>query len=197
MTTLVEKSKILIVDDSPNNLYAFQAILRDPDLEIVTATSGEEALQILLEHQDTILILMDVNMPGMDGFETTELIRGQPRFQDIPILFITAIYKSDEFARRGFDIGAADYITKPVDGEVLESKVNVFLTLQKQKRQLAHEISERKRAEEALAQRVEELERFNRLAVGRELRMIELKRQVNELSEQLRKEPPYDLSLLE
>jgi CheY-like chemotaxis protein len=197
MTTLVEKSKILIVDDNPNNLYAFQAILRDPDLEIVTATSGEEALQILLEHQDTILILMDVNMPGMDGFETTELIRGQPKFQDIPILFITAVYKSDEFARRGFDIGAADYITKPVDGEVLESKVNVFLTLQKQKRQLAHEISERKRAEEALAQRVEELERFSRLAVGRELRMVELKRQVNELAEQLGKEPPYDLSLLE
>jgi PAS domain S-box-containing protein len=150
MTTSVEKNKILIVDDSPSNLYTFQTVLGAPHLEIMTANSGEEALQTLLEHQDTALILMDVNMPDMDGFETTELIRGQPRFRDIPILFITAVHKSDEFARHGFDVGAFDYITKPVDGEVLESKVNVFLTLQKQKRQLAHEIAERVQAEEAL-----------------------------------------------
>jgi CheY-like chemotaxis protein len=201
MDSVPEKSKILIVDDNPRNLYSFQTILGAPELETLTAASGEEALRLLLEHPDTSLILMDVQMPDMDGFETTDLIRGQPRFHDIPILFITAVYRDDEFARRGFEIGASDYITKPVDGSLLASKVNVFLTLENQKKQLAREIAERQRAEEALQkardeleQRVEELERFNRLAVGREQRVIELKRQVNGLSEELGREPPYDVS---
>jgi CheY-like chemotaxis protein len=150
MDSVPEKSKILIVDDNPRNLYSFQTILSAPELETLTAASGEEALRLLLEHPDTSLILMDVQMPDMDGFETTDLIRGQPRFQDIPILFITAVYRDDEFARRGFETGASDYITKPVDGSLLASKVNVFLTLQSQKKQLVREIAERQRAEAEL-----------------------------------------------
>jgi CheY-like chemotaxis protein len=150
MDSVPEKSKILIVDDNPRNLYSFQTILSAPELETLTAASGEEALRLLLEHPDTSLILMDVQMPDMDGFETTDLIRGQPRFQDIPILFITAVYRDDKFARRGFEAGASDYITKPVDGGLLASKVNVFLTLQNQKKQLAREIAKRQRAETEL-----------------------------------------------
>jgi signal transduction histidine kinase/DNA-binding response OmpR family regulator len=157
-----EKNKLLIVDDNPHNLYSFQAILGAPELEILTAASGEEALRLLLEHPDVALILMDAQMPGMDGFETTELIRGQPRFQDVPILFITAIYRDDEFARRGFEVGASDYILKPVDGSLLASKVNVFLTLQNQKRQLAREIAARQQVEEALQQRNRRLITLNR-----------------------------------
>jgi len=172
MDAVAEKNKILIVDDNPRNLFSFQAILgaleRDidqpstacstavrPALEMLTAVSGEEALRLLLEHPDVALILMDVQMPGMDGFETTELIRGQPRFRDVPILFITAVYRDDAYARLGFQVGASDYITKPVDSSLLTSKVNVFLTLQNQKVQLARaheellaEIAERKRVEE-------------------------------------------------
>ena len=150
MEAIVEKAKILIVDDNPKNVYSFRAILRAPGLELISANSGESALQLLLANPDVNLILMDAQMPGLDGFETTELIRGQPRFRDIPILFITAVYRSDEFARRGFEVGASDYITKPVDGHVLSSKVAVFLTLERQKRQLAREIAVRKRTEEGL-----------------------------------------------
>jgi signal transduction histidine kinase len=165
----VEKAKILVVDDNPRNLYSFQATLGASELETLAAASGEEALRLLLEHPDIALILMDVQMPGMDGFETTELIRGQPRFRDVPILFITAVYRDDAYARQGFQLGASDYITKPVDSSLLVSKVNVFLTLQNQKRQLARareellaEITERKRGEEALRQRNRELIVLNR-----------------------------------
>ena len=107
-----EESKILIVDDNPHNIFSFQTLLKAPEVELLAARSGEEALQQLLEHPDVSLILMDVQMPGMDGYETSELVRGQARFRDVPILFITAVYRSDEFARRGYGVGATDYITK-------------------------------------------------------------------------------------
>jgi PAS domain S-box-containing protein len=158
MDSVPGKFKILIVDDNPRNLYSFQTILGTPDLEMLTATSGEEALRLLLEHPDTSLILMDVQMPGMDGFEATELIRGQPRFRDIPILFITAVYRDDEFARHGFDIGAFDYVTKPVDAALIKSKVNVFLTLQGQRRQL---IQSRDELERRVQERTAELTQAN------------------------------------
>ncbi len=151
--------KLLIVDDNPNNLFSFEAALKSPGLEIMAAPSGVEALQILIAHPDISLILMDVQMPGMDGFETAELIRGQRMFKELPILFITAVYRSDDFARRSFDVGAFDYITKPVDSGVLKSKVQVFLTLQQQKLQLGEanaalqaEIIERKQAAAGLVE---------------------------------------------
>ncbi len=135
-------NKILIVDDMPNNLFSFKAILQSSEIDILTASSGEECLKLLLDHPDVMLILMDVQMPGMDGFETAELIHGQPRFYDLPILFITAVYLDNEFARRGFKVGGTDYITKPVDSAILTSKVNVFLTIQNQKLQMARMLDE-------------------------------------------------------
>ena len=165
----MKQSKILIVDDNPNNIYSFQAILNAPERKMLTALSGEEGLKLLLDHPDVMLILMDVQMPEMDGFETAELIRGQPRFQDIPILFITAVYQDSRFAQRGFSVGGTDYITKPVDNAILASKVNVFLTLQQQKEELAQaknvllaEIEERKRIEADLRMTLTDLERMNR-----------------------------------
>ncbi len=160
-----EINKLLIVDDNPNNLFSFEAVLKTPELEIITAESGEQALQTLLAQQNISLILMDVQMPGMDGFETAELIRGQRKFQELPILFISAVYQSDEAAKRGFEVGAFDYITKPVNSSVLKSKVNIFLTLDRQKKQLAQtntalssEVAERKRAEAALQKSHNQLE---------------------------------------
>ena len=167
--------KLLIVADKPNNLFSFEAILKTPELEIVTTMSGEEALQILIAQPDISLILMEVQMPGIDGFEIAELIRGQRKFQELPILFITTVYQSEDFARRSFDSGAFDYITKPVNSSVLKSKVQVFLTLQRQKNQLAKanaelqaEIIERKKAAAGLvaanaraAVTMAELERSN------------------------------------
>ena len=105
---------------------------------MVTVESGALALEYAITHP-VVLFLLDVQMPEMDGFELAELIRQNERHQDVPILFITAIYKSDEFARKGFDVGAYDYITKPVtDNELLLNKVKIFLQLYRQQRELEH-----------------------------------------------------------
>jgi len=162
------KPEILVVDDNPNNLYSFRMILENPGMEVITASSGQEALRLLLRQKDILLILLDVQMPEMDGFETAELIRGREEFRNIPILFITAVHLSDEFASRGFRVGGYDYITKPVNNDVLKSKVNVFLALERQRMQLMQEIAERNNREIAqrrqveldLAQKATELARF-------------------------------------
>ncbi len=165
MNSLPETDNILIVDDHPGNLHFMQQALKAPGLEVLTAASGKDALQTLQEYPDIALVLMDVQMPDMDGFETTIRIREQPRFQDLPLLFITAVYGTEEFIQRGFDVGAFDYLVKPVDLGVLKSKVNVFLTLHRQKRQLAQEIAERVQAEAELRKTQERLIRAEKLAV--------------------------------
>jgi len=123
-----EKVKILAVDDQPDNLLSVEAVLESLGEELVTALSGREALRHLLE-QDFALILLDVMMPEMDGFETAELIRRRERSRDTPIIFLTALGKSEEHLFRGYDVGAVDYIFKPIVPEVLRSKVSVFVEL--------------------------------------------------------------------
>jgi signal transduction histidine kinase len=154
---------ILMVDDHPENLVALEAILDSLGQNLVKATSGMEALRCLL-NQDFAVILLDVQMPGMDGFETATLIRQRPRSQYTPIIFITAINRSDTHVARGYSLGAVDYLFKPVEPEILISKVAVFVSLHKKtaqvKRQakqlettnieLETEIKSRQRAEELL-----------------------------------------------
>ena len=127
--------KILIVDDREENLFAMEALLENPDLLIITARSGNEALGILLD-QEVALILMDVQMPGMNGFETAELIRGSSRTRHIPIIFVTAISKEQRNIFQGYESGAVDYLFKPVEPDILKSKVRVFIELHQQKRTL-------------------------------------------------------------
>ena len=123
-----DKLRILLVDDEPKNLTALESLLEANDRELVRATSGFEALKQLLAG-DFALIILDVQMPGMDGFETAELIRARDRSQSTPIIFLTAAVRGDFAVSRGYGLGAVDYIVKPVDPDILRAKVAVFADL--------------------------------------------------------------------
>ena len=128
--------EILIVDDRPENLLALEAILEPLGQVLVRAHSGDEALRLLLSH-DFAMILLDVQMPGIDGFETARLIKSRERTKYIPIIFLTAISKDEEYVFEGYSVGAVDYMTKPFQPDILRSKVNVFVDLYQKQRQLA------------------------------------------------------------
>jgi PAS domain S-box-containing protein len=123
-----ERAKLLLVDDRPENLLALEAILEPLGHELVRAQSGEEALRRLL-HDEFAAILLDVQMPGMDGFQTAELIKSRERTRHIPIVFLTAISKDAEHVFRGYGAGAVDYLMKPFDPHILRAKVSVFIEL--------------------------------------------------------------------
>jgi len=131
----IKKLKILIVDDRPDNLRPLEKLLQGPEREIITAGSGNEALSLVLEH-DIALILLDVQMPDMDGFETAELIRGNSDTGHIPIIFVTAINKEEKHIFKGYETGAVDYLFKPIEHHILKSKVQIFLELHQQKLKL-------------------------------------------------------------
>jgi len=122
------RARILLVDDRPENLLALEAILEPLGHELVRANSGEDALRALLR-DDYAVVLIDVQMPGMNGFETVELIKQRDRTKDIPIIFLTAISKDDEYVFRGYEVGAVDYMFKPLHPDILRSKVSVFVDL--------------------------------------------------------------------
>src|SRR5579871_2304813 len=122
-----QREKILLVDDSRENLVSLEAALEVLGQELVLAQSGAEALRHLLD-TDFAAILLDVKMPGMDGFQTAKLIRSRRRSRHTPILFLTA-YGSDEYLFRGYDMGAVDFLFKPIVPEILRSKVGVFVQL--------------------------------------------------------------------
>jgi CheY-like chemotaxis protein len=128
-------ARILMVDDRPENLLALDAILHGLGHELVKAGSGEEALKWLLA-EDFAVILLDVQMPGMDGFETATHIKQRERTRDIPILFLTAIDGEAHQAFRGYAAGAVDYLPKPFDPWVLRAKVTVFVELYERRREL-------------------------------------------------------------
>jgi PAS domain S-box-containing protein len=128
--------EILLVDDRPENLLALEAILEPLGQTLVRAHSGDEALRLLLSH-DFAMILLDVQMPGIDGFETARLIKSRERTKYIPIIFLTAISKDEEYVFEGYSVGAVDYLTKPFQPDILRSKVSVFVDLYQKQRQLA------------------------------------------------------------
>ena len=127
---LQEKLNILIVDDKPEKLTALEAVLTDLGQNIVTVNSGKEALRLLLREEFAV-ILLDVNMPGMDGFETAALIRQRKSSEHTPIIFVTAVSSSDNDIYKGYSLGAVDYIFVPIVPEVLRAKVSVFVELSK------------------------------------------------------------------
>lgn len=133
--------RILAVDDIRENLVALEAALDQPGVELVTASSGFEALELLLRH-DFALALLDVQMPDMDGFELAELMRGAERTRGVPIVFLTAIATDERRKFRGFEAGAVDYLLKPLDITVLNSKVAVFVELARQRREIASQRDE-------------------------------------------------------
>ena len=130
-----ERINILMVDDSSTNLLALESILHSPDRNLIRASSGEDALRYLLNN-DVAVVLLDVYMPGIDGLQTAELIRGREKSRDIPIIFLTANTTGHAHLSRGYSLGAVDYIVKPVDPAILRSKVNVFVELFKKTREV-------------------------------------------------------------
>ncbi|MEK6556494.1 MAG: response regulator, partial [Bdellovibrionota bacterium] len=130
MTQLVN---VLLVDDRPEGLIALEAVLADPEINLIKAASGQEALAQILSH-DFAVILLDVQMPEMDGFETASIIKQRERSRNIPIIFMTANNKADHYISTGYSVGAVDYVLKPFDPHMLKSKVNVFVDLYKKTR---------------------------------------------------------------
>jgi signal transduction histidine kinase len=136
-----EKVNILLVDDSPSKLLAMSAALSDLNENVVTALSGREALRQMLQHEFAV-ILLDVNMPDMDGFETASLIRARESSAHVPIIFVTA-YGDDTSAFQGYSLGAVDYLMTPVVPAVLQAKVSVFVELYRKNRQIQAQVEER------------------------------------------------------
>ncbi|MCP4116417.1 MAG: PAS domain S-box protein [Desulfobacteraceae bacterium] len=132
------KSIILIVDDEPNNHRVYESILEPLNLEIVNAMSGQKALEVAHRY-DFFLILMDVQMPNIDGFEAAGLILGHPKTSHIPVIFITAIARDEIFEFKGYKSGAVDYLVKPINDDILRCKVNVFLKMNQQRKELQAE----------------------------------------------------------
>ncbi len=160
--------KILVVDDRPENLLAIEGVLERPGLAIMSATSGNEALGLVLEHHFA-LILLDVQMPGMDGFEVAELLRGSEKSRHIPIIFVTAISKEDTHVFTGYEKGAVDYLLKPLDPVILKNKVNIFVELFQQRKKLQQNNAK-------LNEMVAELERVNKQIHDQQKSLIEEER---------------------
>ncbi|MBF0228490.1 MAG: response regulator [Desulfamplus sp.] len=154
------KPKILIVDDIVENLFALERIFGKIDADIIKASSGNEALTLILEH-DFALIILDVQMPEMDGYEVAELIKSDETTANIPIIFVTAIDREDAKEIRGYNTGAVDFIFKPINKQILLSKVNVFLELYRIKNGLEHLVDERTRELYEINQKLKELIKTN------------------------------------
>ena len=151
---------VLVVDDRPENIFAMEALLADLDVNIVTAPSGQEALAHLLD-QEFAVVLLDVQMPEMDGFEVAELMKKNERTKQIPIIFVTAINKEEKHIFRGYRSGAVDYLFKPLDPDIVRSKVCVFLELNRQKKELEKLSEELKNSIDGLKTTNEALEKAN------------------------------------
>jgi two-component system cell cycle response regulator len=163
-----EKINILLVDDRPENLLAMESVLEAPSLNIVKATSGNDALALMIDREFAV-VLLDVQMPNMDGFETADLMKRNEKTSNTPIIFVTAISKEPQYILKGYDSGAVDYLSKPIDPDILTSKVNVFISLYNQKKSLEN-------TSQQLALTVDELEKANRKLISQQNTLIEEER---------------------
>ncbi|HET9513275.1 MAG TPA: response regulator, partial [Gemmatimonadales bacterium] len=145
---------ILLVDDQPAKLLSYEAILAPLQERLIKAGSGREALELLLKHEIAV-VLMDVSMPGLDGFELAELIREHPRFQRTAIIFVSAVHLTDLDRLKGYESGAVDYVSVPVIPQILRAKVGAFAELYRQTREIERLNAE---LERRVAARTAELE---------------------------------------
>lgn len=142
--------KLLIVDDNEHNLFTLRTLVREhTDVEILEATGGELALELALLHPDIDLIILDVQMPEVDGFQTAQMLKIRKKTRDIPIIFLTAAYKTEEFQQKGYDVGAVDYLLKPIDDNQLLNKISTYFRLIEKEREL-NRVLEDKVAERTL-----------------------------------------------
>lgn len=141
----LKRPKILIADDTPANLIALKRILRSVDAELIEAVDGNEVLKQSLSHPDIALALLDVQMPGMDGYEAAEFMGADPDTCNIPIIFLTAVNHAPEHELKGYRVGAIDFIRKPLQAEILLCKVNILIDLWIMRQKLSDELVERKK----------------------------------------------------
>jgi signal transduction histidine kinase len=142
---VIDNTNVLVVDDIEENIVAVEALLARPGITVLKATSGVQALELLLAHE-VALALVDVQMPGMNGFELAELARGSDRTRTVPLIFLTAGQPERERHFRGYEAGAVDFLYKPIDTHILLSKVNVFVELHTQKKLMARQLEELRQA---------------------------------------------------
>ena len=136
--------RILIVDDNRNNLFTLRALIKKHmDAEVLEADSGQAALDMALNNPRIDLIVLDIQMPEMDGFQTASMLKVRQRTRGIPIIFLTAAYKTDEFQQRGYDVGAADYLLKPIDDNQLINKISTYLRLIEKERDMNRRLEQR------------------------------------------------------
>jgi len=129
--------KVLIVDDNPNNLFTLRSLIEKyTDVQVIEAEGGEKAVNLALTENDIDLIILDVQMPEMDGFQTASMLKVRKKTRDIPVIFLTAAYKTDEFQQKGYDVGAADYLLKPIDDNLLLNKLTAYFRLIEKERAL-------------------------------------------------------------
>jgi PAS domain S-box-containing protein len=153
--------KLLIVDDNVNNLYALRTLIQNHmDVEVVEATSGQMALDIALATPDLDLIVLDIQMPEMDGFQTASMLKIRNKTKDIPIIFLTAAFKTDEFQKKGYAVGAVDYLLKPIDDNQLINKISTYFRLIEKERDMNRQL------EEQVAARTTELRKANQYLKG-------------------------------
>jgi len=149
--------KVLIVDDNPNNLFTLRSLIEKyTDVQVIEADGGEKAVNLALTENDVDLIILDVQMPEMDGFQTASMLKVRKKTREIPVIFLTAAYKTDEFQQKGYEVGAADYLLKPIDDNLLLNKLTAYFRLIEKERALNVLL------EEKVAQRTAELEQIRR-----------------------------------
>jgi len=158
----MDRPNILIVDDRIENIISMETLISPLDIHIVKALSGSEALEKTLE-QDFTLILMDVQMPEMDGYETVKIMRTVKKTRYTPVIFVSAIYSEDYYKIKGVETGAVDFIAKPISPALLLGKVKIIIEMQNQKIELHKEIEQRKRIEQELESNREHVKLINRI----------------------------------
>ncbi|MEV5526065.1 response regulator [Streptomyces prunicolor] len=181
--TTGERASILLVDDMEDNLVALEAVLGSLNEPLVRARSGEEAMKALLRQRFAV-VLLDIRMPGMDGFETAANIKRLDQTKDVPIIFLTGTDSDAGYAFRGYATGAADYLTKPFDPWVLRAKVTVFLELHRKNQLLERMLAREQGQFDELALRLKEIE--TRMAASSVDEVQELRYQVRELGQLVR-----------
>jgi len=197
-----ENVTILIVDDLPQNILALEAVIADMDVDIISARSGNDALRLSLKH-DFALILLDVQMPGMNGFEVARLIRSNPKTNHFPIIFVTAGMKDLLDQIEGYETGAVDYLMKPFEPVILRSKVKVFQELYQQRKVIERFYSNLEQiVEERTVELKEANETISRLAATDELTELYNRRYFNErlkttLSAARRHEYPLSMIMID
>jgi CheY-like chemotaxis protein len=150
MPSVPRPAKLLLIDDKPANLLALEAVLGTSAYELVFAHSGKEGLELLKQHQDIALILLDVQMPELDGYEVARRIKAMPDYRDIPIIFITAVLTENPFVIKGYQAGAIDYFSKPFVPEILRAKVGIYASFRQRNEFLKERERQARESEELL-----------------------------------------------